>query len=64
VQHLKPLRPEFAVSPLVATRLRRLRVNAALEFNDQPQFEATKIHDALLDRLLAAAGIRVPGSQT
>jgi len=31
-----------------------LRVNTAVEFNDQPEFKATKVHDESVDRLLPA----------
>jgi len=54
MQDSEPLRAQVAIPSFIATPPRRLRVKAAIEFNDQPEFEATKIHDEFIDRLLPA----------
>jgi len=54
VEDLKPSRPKLTVPSLVSTRLRGLRVHAAVKLDDQPQLEATKVRDAAFDGLLAA----------
>jgi len=54
VEDLKPSRPKLTVPSLVSTRLRGLRVHAAVKLDDQPQVEATKGRDAALEGWLAA----------